>query len=269
MEDSIRAFENLDLARCVPELCIEGARFQNEDKNKYGNVLPVDETRVKISSDSGTSTSDYINANFIDLGGKTNPKLIACQAPIKDGRRNTESDFWLMIFQQRSPLILMVTSLVEGKTIKSSSYWPFPGETRKFCEGRILVECTNVVKGDTPWEISKLVISDAARAAPPLEVVHIYYYGWLDFEAPKIEDIRSLLDITLKIWSEASSTFDVPIVCHCSAGLGRTGTIAAILRHLFSGDTTLEAIKNIRKCRHGLVQNSSQFKFILEFVGEK
>jgi len=269
--DQGTSFENLPLARCIPELCTEGSRFQNENKNRYSNVLPVDTTRVKISTGSDPTSDDYINANYVDLGGKTNPKLIACQAPIKDGRRNTESDFWLMVYQQRAPLILMVTPLIEGSSIKSSSYWPFPDETRRFgsrAEDQLFVKCLSVIKEES-WEISRLLVGRTPEDPTPLEVIHIYYYGWYDFGTPKISDMRRILDTTLEIWCEISPTFEVPIVCHCSAGLGRTGTIAAILRHLFSGETALEAVKNIRKFRHGLVQNSSQYQFILDFVGEK
>lgn len=262
---SSREFYNIHFENSDPELCTEGLLSQNEGKNKYRNVLPVDETRVKISSPTG----DYINANFVNLGGTK--RMIACQAPMKDKRGDTEDDFWLMVHQYKTPLILMMTPLIEGTamktSIKSSSYWPHLNEERSF--GKLKVKSTGVIK-DARWETSILNItsSNDPPETQPLEVVHVYYYGWSDFGVPEKEEIRNLLDITLSVWKNR----DLPIVCHCSAGLGRTGTMAAILRGILAKEekeNAVDIVTQIRKCRHGLVQTREQFRFIIDMLNDQ
>lgn len=254
---SSKEFDFIPFCECDLNLCTEGRLFQNERKNKYNNVIPVDETRVKISSPRG----DYINANFVDLGD--NKRIIAAQAPMRDVRANTEEDFWTMVYQNRSPLILMLTPLIEGtslkSSVKSSSYWPHLEEERSF--GTLKVKNISVLK-DLRWETSILKIS--SPNSDDLEVVHVYYYGWTDFGVPDKTDIQAILDITLSVWKDRTK----PIVCHCSAGLGRTGAFAAILRGKLSEqkENPVDIVTRIRKDRHGLVQTREQFRFVIDVL---
>src|SRR5690606_6572630 len=91
----------------------------NIHKNRYGHFLPLDATRVVLGDP--VKDQGYINANFIDGEVEGSKKsYIACQAPLK----NTLEDFWQMIWEQQCGVIVMLTSLQEGATIKAEPYWP-------------------------------------------------------------------------------------------------------------------------------------------------
>lgn len=239
-------FQNSDIV-----LCKEGSKFFNESKNRYTNVIPVDETRVKISSIRG----DYINANFINLG--SSEKMIACQAP----KENTIEDFWLMVSQHKVSVILMLTKLAEDTTNgliqKSAMYWPrFKGDTIKF--GCIELQTVEIEKITENIHVSKIKIN----CEPSFVVTHIYYTGWSDFGIPEIQEIKQVLCILEK---ERGNNRSSPFICHCSAGLGRTGTIASILCYENEEDDVRNIVTKIRKQRHGMVQTSEQFKFIFRY----
>ena len=171
-----------------PELCKEGLSIKNDGKNRYGNVIPVDETRVKIKSPRG----DYINANFVDLNPVLEWQMIASQAPTKQ----TEEDFWLMVFQYEVPVILMATKLVEGQKQKSTKYWPVLGQSvSKGVHLEIQTLETHLI--DSFVTISRIKITQTfedketgfSTTASHI-VVHIYYTGWPDFGVPDEKEFR-------------------------------------------------------------------------------
>lgn len=244
-------------------MCQEGLKAVNEQKNRYSNVLPVDETRVKIKSPRG----DYINASFIGLGSET--KLIASQGPTKE----TEKDFWLMVCQYEVPVILMTTKLIEKQKRKCSKYWPEPRERCSYDQLEVETLCSDNLS-DT-ITISRIRITqtfsfpvedDACHqdntSIVSHETIHIFYKGWPDFDVPAPSEMLFVLEILKRAWVDRSK----PCICHCSAGIGRTGTIAAILRILMTGESATESVTKIRSQRHGMVQTKEQFKFIGDFM---
>uniref|UniRef100_A0A915JU46 Tyrosine-protein phosphatase domain-containing protein n=1 Tax=Romanomermis culicivorax TaxID=13658 RepID=A0A915JU46_ROMCU len=94
----------------------------NKPKNRYANVIAYDHSRVVLKSGDGRAPcSDYVNANFID--GYRKPKAyVATQGPLPE----TFGDFWLMIFEQNCPMIVMLTKLEERSRVKCDQYWPSP-----------------------------------------------------------------------------------------------------------------------------------------------
>jgi protein tyrosine phosphatase len=251
----------LPLQSVDPELCKEGLKISNDGKNRYGNVVPADETRVKINSPRG----DYINANFVDLNPNLGWQMIASQAPTK----KTEEDFWLMVFQYEVPVILMATKLFEGQKQKSIKYWPKLGSTAtKGVHLELQTLETETIESFVT--ISKIRITQTfedkekgfSTKASHI-VVHIYYTGWPDFGVPDEKEFRKVLSILDKEWQNKKR----PLVCHCSAGIGRTGTIASILRFFFTkSESVKEIVTKIRKQRHGMVQTVEQFKFIFRYI---
>lgn len=66
----------------------------NKNKNRYPDVLPVEETRVRLSPVGEIPASDYINANLVRSDEKFS--AICSQAPLP----HTFDDFWRMVWEQ-------------------------------------------------------------------------------------------------------------------------------------------------------------------------
>uniref|UniRef100_S4RUL1 Uncharacterized protein n=1 Tax=Petromyzon marinus TaxID=7757 RepID=S4RUL1_PETMA len=92
---------------------------ENRGKNRYGNIIAYDHSRVLLQPLDANPHSDYINANFID--GYHRPRqYVATQGPMQE----TVYDFWRMVWQEKSASIVMVTNLVEVGRVKCYKYWP-------------------------------------------------------------------------------------------------------------------------------------------------
>ncbi|KAG7300512.1 hypothetical protein JYU34_016142 [Plutella xylostella] len=104
----------------IPSVAVSAADVPPgaEDKNRYSNVLPLPETRVLLNGSSPVSC--YINANYVTGPGNIKNYYIACQAPLP----NTVDDFWQMIWEQNSRLIVMLTEYMENGVEKSYEYLP-------------------------------------------------------------------------------------------------------------------------------------------------
>lgn len=265
---SSNEFFDIPWSDCDMDLCKKGLEKENIRKNRYKNVIALDSTRVKIDGER------YINANYIDIGipeGHPNKfgigkKIIATQGPMK----NTEHDFWTMVLENRSPIILMLTDCVEGNRNKCSDYWPSTKKARKTffsCDEHGRVPPITVEKvGEDEIEgcryiVSNLIISCGDKT---LDVKHIHYSGWKDSTTPDPDDIRSIISFLEKEW-----ICDNNIICHCSAGIGRTGVLITILKCMKSKEDPALALTAIRGQRHGMVQTKEQYRFILDFTINK
>ncbi|XP_029394994.1 receptor-type tyrosine-protein phosphatase C isoform X1 [Mus pahari] len=190
----------------------------NQNKNRYVDILPYDYNRVELSEINGDAGSTYINASYID-GFKEPRKYIAAQGP----RDETVDDFWRMIWEQKATVIVMVTRCEEGNRNKCAEYWPCMEEgTRAF---RDIVVTINDHKRCPDYIIQKLNISHKKEKATGREVTHIQFTSWPDHGVP--EDPHLLLKLRRRV-NAFSNFFSGPIVVHCSAGVGRTGTYIGI-----------------------------------------
>ncbi|CAH2269407.1 putative GPI-anchored protein pfl2 [Pararge aegeria] len=110
-----------------------------EDKNRYSNVLPLPETRVPLRRIGNDLTTEYINANYVTGPGNIRNYYIACQAPL----HNTVVDFWRMIWEQNSRVLVMLTEYMENGVEKCYEYLP-PSEIsdnrRTFGEFQIILK---------------------------------------------------------------------------------------------------------------------------------
>ncbi|XP_030061671.1 receptor-type tyrosine-protein phosphatase C isoform X2 [Microcaecilia unicolor] len=207
------------IPRVFRKLTIKEARKgQNQNKNRYVDILPYDNNRVPLSEISGEPGSDYINASYID-GFKEPRKYIAAQGP-KD---ETVDDFWKMIWEQKATIIVMVTRCEEGNRNKCAEYWPTV-ECGKNNFGDIEVK-TNEEKICPNYIVRKMHITNIKEKGSGRDVTHIQFIGWPDHGVP--EDPHLLLKLRRRV-NALSNFFSGPIVIHCSAGVGRTGTYIGI-----------------------------------------
>ncbi|KAK2507843.1 hypothetical protein MC885_003720 [Smutsia gigantea] len=207
------------IPRVFSKFSIKDARKSfNQNKNRYVDILPYDYNRVELSDVNGDAGSNYINASYID-GFKEPRKYIAAQGP----RDETVDDFWRMIWEQKATVIVMVTRCEEGNRNKCAEYWPSMEQgTRVF--GDIIVKITEY-KRCPDYIIQKLHITNKKERATGREVTHIQFTSWPDHGVP--EDPHLLLKLRRRV-NAFSNFFSGPIVVHCSAGVGRTGTYIGI-----------------------------------------
>lgn len=124
LEDIYREYKEIVRDK-QPAVFVEGATNpKNTPKNRYGDVLPLATTAVKLQRVDGQEDSDYINANYVydDLNNELSKRqlYICCQAPLV----STFDDFWRMTWEQNVPIIVMITNLVEKNRVKADPYWP-------------------------------------------------------------------------------------------------------------------------------------------------
>nr|XP_009290704.1 tyrosine-protein phosphatase non-receptor type 6 isoform X2 [Danio rerio]CBX19677.1 TPA: protein tyrosine phosphatase, non-receptor type 6 [Danio rerio] len=245
----------------------EGMRPENKSKNRYKNILPFDETRVILeNADPNVVGSDYINANYvINKLMVTNPQktYIACQGCLA----TTVDDFWQMMWQEDSRVIVMTTREVEKGRNKCVPYWPTTeGESKEV--GRYVVKLLSEMDA-ADYKVRVVELSAPHRNEAPRKIWHFQYLSWPDHGVPQEPGgVLSFLDQVNRKQEELRSS--APIVIHCSAGIGRTGTIVVIDMLIDSIDAKgLDCDIDIQKCimmvrdqRSGMVQTEAQYKFI-------
>lgn len=239
----------------------EGQRPENRNKNRYKNILPFDHTRVKLeNADPDEPGSDYINANYIKCDDDPNGRVyIATQGCLP----NTVNDFWKMVWQHNTRVIVMTTKETERGKNKCARYWPEEGESNEY--GNIKV--TNISQTSrTDYTLRELSATDGDEGRT---IYHYHYQGWPDHGVPN--DPGSVLNFVHDVNQCNESTgFAGPVVVHCSAGIGRTGTFIVIhillnyisVRGLDCEIDIQRTIQMVRAQRSGMVQTEAQYKFV-------
>lgn len=231
----------------------------NRPKNRYTNILPYDFSRVKLVSMHNDEGSDYINANYIP-GYKHSNEYIATQGPLPE----TRNDFWKMVLQQKSPIIVMLTQCNERRRVKCDHYWPFSDEPVMY--GEVSVEMLS--ESEAPeWTVRKFRLGYADESQ---DVLHLNYTSWPDHGVPTVNAIESILQFVLIVRQQANRTKE-PLVVHCSAGVGRTGTFIALdrlMQHIREHEfaDVLGMVSEMRSHRLSMVQTEEQYVFIHQCV---
>ncbi|XP_041847348.1 receptor-type tyrosine-protein phosphatase F isoform X5 [Melanotaenia boesemani] len=232
----------------------------NKPKNRYANVIAYDHSRVVLTSVDAVPGSDYINANYIDGYRKQNA-YIATQGPLPE----TLSDFWRMVWEQRSNTIVMMTRLEEKSRVKCDQYWPSRG-TETY--GMIQVTMLDTVELAT-YSVRTFALYKNG-SSEKREVRQFQFMAWPDHGVPEYP--TPILAFLRRV--KACNPPDAgPMVVHCSAGVGRTGCFIVI-------DAMLERMKHektvdiyghvtcMRAQRNYMVQTEDQYIFIHEALME-
>ncbi|XP_044163802.1 receptor-type tyrosine-protein phosphatase delta-like isoform X2 [Acropora millepora] len=233
---------------------------ENRFKNRYNNIVAYDHSRVKLNPINNAPGSDYINANYLD-GYARKRAYIATQGPLPE----TTDDFWRMVWEQNTKTIVMVTNLEEKGRVKCFQYWPSEGgETH----GDIQVQLTETVEL-SDFTIRKFCLKKSNSRAERM-VSQYHYTIWPDHGVPSCA--TSVLTFVRK--ASGSNPPDAgPMVVHCSAGVGRTGTfivVDAMLQRI-AAEKTVDVfgyVMSLRCDRNIMVQVEEQYVFIHEVLLE-
>ncbi|XP_018023279.1 receptor-type tyrosine-protein phosphatase alpha [Hyalella azteca] len=243
----------------------DGELPANRHKNRYRNNLPYNETRVRLKVINNDPNSDYINANVVK-GAVSNRRYIASQGP-KDENECTISDFWRMIVEQEVNVIIMVANFVEKNVDKVGKYFSYDGQVSlPDLDGTVTILTTKTTSYCTISRLQVELVLDGVAVVR--RVTHYHYTKWPDHGVP-----TETLTLSSMLREIATSHYNIHAVVHCSAGIGRTGTVLFDLicyDHLqASGKVNIMAVlKDLRQSRARLVENQVQFKLSLQLLDE-
>eukprot|EP00105_Crassostrea_gigas_P043042 XP_019927190.1 PREDICTED: receptor-type tyrosine-protein phosphatase kappa-like isoform X2 [Crassostrea gigas] len=241
-----------ELKDCPRFLHVEGQKKENKTKNRFLTTFPYDHSRVVLTFMKDRSGSDYINANYID-SMEERKKYIATQGP----KINTIIDFWRMVWQENVHQIIMLTNIIEDGKVKCEHYWPESDEPLILGDLDIRLQSD---KHFASYSIRQMTLSYEGETR---RIHQFHFTGWPDHGIPETLELVHFLKRV-----QSSEFYDQsPMLVHCSAGVGRTGTFIALdslhqhgLKIQFV--EILGYIKRMRECRMSMIQNVDQYRLL-------
>jgi tyrosine-protein phosphatase non-receptor type 9 len=268
-------------SRAPPGTFNHARSFENQAKNRYTDVLCYDHSRVLLNPENSESNSDYINANFVD-GYKQSRAFIFSQGPLP----RTFPDFWQLVWEHQVMVIVMTTKTVERHRTKCGQYWPEDvGETLVIGENSYTVTSTEVEHNEVFIVTYMTLTNEASKETRP--ICHFQFVSWPDYGVPDsamsmltfLQRVREkqaeLTSALVEAGSWSGHELGPPMVVHCSAGIGRTGTFAtldmAIRKFEAVGKVDIRStVEQIRSQRAFSIQMPDQYVFchlaFLEYV---
>ncbi|XP_034519778.1 receptor-type tyrosine-protein phosphatase delta isoform X33 [Ailuropoda melanoleuca] len=237
----------------------------NKFKNRLVNIMPYESTRVCLQPIRGVEGSDYINASFID-GYRQQKAYIATQGPLAE----TTEDFWRMLWEHNSTIVVMLTKLREMGREKCHQYWPAERSARY----QYFVVDPMAEYNMPQYILREFKVTDA-RDGQSRTVRQFQFTDWPEQGVPKSGE--GFIDFIGQV-HKTKEQFgqDGPISVHCSAGVGRTGvfiTLSIVLERMrYEGVVDIfQTVKMLRTQRPAMVQTEDQYQFCyraaLEYLG--
>jgi len=239
-------------------------KVENKKKNRYPDKLPYDHNRVLLNALVNGTNSDYINASTVMDHDPRNPAYIITQGPMA----HTVADFWQMVWEQGSVVIVMLSRLAENGYQLAQRYWPEEGsEQYHIFEVHLVSEhvwCEDYL-------VRSLYLKNS-QTGETRTVTQFHFLSWPDGTIPT--STRAILEFRRKV-NKSYRGRSCPMIIHCSDGVGRSGTyvlIDMVLNRMTKGSKEIDiaaTLEHIRDQRSGMVQTRSQFEFCLMAVAEE
>eukprot|EP00063_Salmo_salar_P030451 XP_014005286.1 PREDICTED: receptor-type tyrosine-protein phosphatase delta-like isoform X10 [Salmo salar] len=237
----------------------------NKFKNRLVNIMPYETTRVCLQPIRGLEGSDYINASFID-GYRQQKAYIATQGPLAE----TTEDFWRMMWENNSTIVVMLTKLREMGREKCHQYWPAERSARY----QYFVVDPMAEYNMPQYILREFKVTDA-RDGQSRTVRQFQFTDWPEQGVPKSGE--GFIDFIGQV-HKTKEQFgqDGPISVHCSAGVGRSGvftTLSIVLERMrYEGVVDIfQTVKMLRTQRPAMVQTEDEYQFCyqagLEYLG--
>ncbi|MFC1566796.1 protein kinase [bacterium] len=242
-EDAVTKFNNL-----LKKEGQYGIEVDDDPRDRYPNIIPYPDTSVVLAENS------YINANWADA----DKRFIATQGP----KQETTRDFYQMLKETNAKTVIMLANLFEQEREKCANYWE--NISHKDLESKT-----------AGLSVRKLMVQESEESKGSQEITQYHFTAWSDHDVPDAKADTAIIEILNKM---DEATTESPCVVHCSAGVGRTGSILAIyftLKELaildnIDGNTIenklLETIVDLKSHRYWMVQNEYQFEYCLRFI---
>uniref|UniRef100_A0A4W6EMC1 protein-tyrosine-phosphatase n=1 Tax=Lates calcarifer TaxID=8187 RepID=A0A4W6EMC1_LATCA len=232
---------------------------ENRMKNRYGNIIAYDHSRVRLQPQDGESSSDYINANYVDVSNihthtHTHTHFLT----------ETVYDFWRMVWQENTAAIVMVTNLVEVGRVKCCKYWP--DDTEIYGDMKVTLIETQLL---SEYVIRTFAV-EKRGVAEIREIRQFHFTGWPDHGVPL--HATGLLGFIRRVKAKTPPTAG-PTVVHCSAGAGRTGCfiVIDIMLDMAEREGVVDiynCVRELRARRVNMVQTEEQYVFIHDAILE-
>ncbi|XP_029311807.1 receptor-type tyrosine-protein phosphatase H-like isoform X2 [Cottoperca gobio] len=234
---------------------------ENKAKNRFNNVLPYDWCRVKLTTSNPNGTSDYINASYMP-GYNSNREYIATQGPLP----TTANDFWRMIWEERVKGIVMVTNCTEGGRTKCDRYWPADSRPVRYGDLSVTIRSE---QQEPDWTLREFSVKHTNNSAER-KVKHFHFTAWPDHGVPQGTELLIQFRGLVRQHIEREGA-GAPTVVHCSAGVGRTGTIMAldVLLQQLEKERAVGIngfVHKMRLSRPHMVQTESQYVFLHQCI---
>ncbi|KAM3962626.1 LOW QUALITY PROTEIN: protein tyrosine phosphatase Meg [Aphomia sociella] len=274
---ALKQYETL-LRRLPDEPSLISKLPHNLNKNRYRDIAPYDSTRVVLQNGP---TGDYINASYINMEIPNSDLVltyIATQGPLA----STVGDFWQMVWESESSLIVMLTVLAERGRTKCHQYWPKLSSSLKGTNS--LTIHTNSEQNLGHYTRREMTLKEAGGGSRG--ITQLQYTAWPDHGVPddaaafvaftalcaKLRTHRAVIPTVVEDSNcEEERLLDPPLIVHCSAGVGRTGALilAETAIELLSRRQPLyplDLVRTMRTQRPMCIQNASQYKFVCESI---
>ncbi|KAM6306478.1 LOW QUALITY PROTEIN: FERM and PDZ domain-containing protein 2 [Aegotheles albertisi] len=255
-QEVLKEFMALEHVKPIDD-CRTGKAPENQDKNRYRDILPYDKTRVPLGEKNG-----YINASYIRMKvGEEEHFYIIAQGPLP----STMADFWQMVWESESDVIAMMTKEVELGQVKCHRYWPEPPHDS--------IDLANFhLRLDNYQSLEYFIIRTIEIINKQTEekrtINHLQFTTWADHNTPKLaEQLVKFICYMRKAHGTG------PIVAHCSTGIGRSGVLLCVevLLSYIEKDLCFnikQIVRDLRDQRFGIIQTKDEYLFCYEVVLE-